>query len=239
MPAVDISGVSVVLRSLNSDVRSRPPIRSSYKRNRCARCCLRTIVRRAPADLPSDIPFCASTLSRMNTFINNSAPPNEATESQVVTHDAAIFVDLGSFGARFYARAAQTNGALSIVEHPIPPRTLAAPLHKHSREDEYSYVLEGMMGAQLGSEVVIAEPGSLVFKPREQWHTFWNAGDSPCRVLEIIAPGGFEEMFAEMAADPELLAGEGAAEMDARYGIEVDYNSIERLCHEHGLMFPM
>ena len=164
--------------------------------------------------------------------------PNRPPTSQVVSRDEAAFVDLGSFGVRFFARASQTQAALSIVEHPIAPRTLAAPLHRHSREDEYTYVLEGTMGAQLGSEVVIAEAGSLVFKPRGQWHTFWNAGDVPCRVLEIIAPGGFEEMFAEIAADPDSMTGEGAAAMDARYGLEVEYESIKRLCEEHGLSFP-
>ena len=29
----------------------------------------------------------------------------------------------------------------SLVEHPLKPRALAAPLHRHSREDEYSYGL--------------------------------------------------------------------------------------------------
>ena len=165
--------------------------------------------------------------------------PDPAAAPQVVAPEQAAFVDLGSLGARFLARAGDTRGALAIVEHPIPPRTLAAPLHRHSREDEYSYVLEGTMGAVLGSQVVAAGTGSLVFKPRGQWHTFWNAGDGPCRVLEIIAPGGFEQMFAEIAADPESMVGEGAAAMDARYGLEVDYGSIERLCAEHGLAFPM
>lgn len=158
--------------------------------------------------------------------------------STVVSTDQAKYVDLGSFGVRFFARATETNGALSIVEHPVPPRTLAAPLHRHSREDEYTYVLEGTMGAVLGDQVVEAQAGSLVFKPRGQWHTFWNAGDTPCRVLEIITPGGFEEMFAEMGADPDLMAGEGAAALDARYGLDVDYDSIERLCTAHGLTFP-
>jgi len=37
-------------------------------------------------------------------------------------------------------------------------------------------VLEGRVGALLGDEVVYGEPGDLVFKPRNQWHTFWNAG---------------------------------------------------------------
>ena len=94
------------------------------------------------------------------------------------------------------------------------------------------------MGALLGSEVIVAEVGTLVFKPRGQWYTFWNAGDGPCRVPEIITPGGFEQMFVEMGADPEAMTGESAAALDARYGLEVDYDSIARLCKEHGLSFP-
>jgi gentisate 1,2-dioxygenase len=86
---------------------------------------------------------------------------------------------------------------------------------------------------------VYAEEGDLVFKPRNQWHTFWNAGDGPCRILEIISPGGFEHVFEEMAEDPESMSGEKASALDARYGIEADYDSVERLCEEHGLAFPM
>lgn len=147
-------------------------------------------------------------------------------------------VDLGSLGVRFMVRGEESGGGFSLVEHPIPPRTLAAPLHRHRREDEYSFVLEGRLGALLGDDVVHAEPGTLVLKPRGQWHTFWNAGDRPCRILEIISPAGFERFFAEMGADPEALTGESAAALDARYGLEVDYGSIPSLCLEHGLVFP-
>jgi mannose-6-phosphate isomerase-like protein (cupin superfamily) len=59
-------------------------------------------------------------------------------------------------------------------------------------------VLEGRMGAQLGEEIVYGEAGDLVFKPRDQWHTFWNAGDEPCRSLELISPAGFEQYFEEL-----------------------------------------
>ena len=79
------------------------------------------------------------------------------------------------------------------------------------------------MGALLGDEVVEAGPGDLVFKPRNQWHTFWNAGDEPCRILEIISPAGFERFFAELdalggalQADPEELAA-----LNERYGLEM------------------
>ena len=140
-------------------------------------------------------------------------------------------IDFGSFGVRFMIRGEESGRRFSLVEHPIPAGTLAAPLHRHANEDEYSYIVEGRMGAQLGDAVVYAERGDLVFKPRGQWHTFCNAGDGPCRILEIISPGGFERMFREMA-------GESAAALDARYGIEVDYGSVGRLCKEHDLVFP-
>ena len=52
-------------------------------------------------------------------------------------------------GVRFMLAGDETGGGFSLVEHPIPPRALAAPLHRHSREDEYSFVLEGRLGAML------------------------------------------------------------------------------------------
>jgi mannose-6-phosphate isomerase-like protein (cupin superfamily) len=156
---------------------------------------------------------------------------------RVVGPNDGEFVDLGSLGVRFMVWGEESGGGFSLVEHPIPPRTLAAPMHRHANEDEYSYVLEGRMGAQLGDEVVYAEEVTLVFKPRGQWHTFWNAGDGPCRILEIISPGGFEHLFKEAAEGPEATSGE-TVPLNVRYGIEFDYESIERLCEEHGLGFP-
>ena len=95
---------------------------------------------------------------------------------------------LGSIGVRFMIDGHEAADRFSLVEHPLGPRALAAPVHRHHREDEYSYVLEGRMGALLGDDVVEAGPGDLVHKPRGQWHTFSNAGDEPARILEIISP---------------------------------------------------
>lgn len=147
---------------------------------------------------------------------------------------------LGAIGVRFMIDAAESEGGFSLVEHPMPPRALGAPLHKHSREDEYSYVLEGRVGALLGEEVLIGEPGDLIFKPRDQWHTFWNAGDEPARILEIISPGGFEEYFKEVVdAFPDgHIDAERIGEIAARYGLELDPSTIPDLVAEHGLVFP-
>jgi mannose-6-phosphate isomerase-like protein (cupin superfamily) len=148
---------------------------------------------------------------------------------------------LGTVGARLMIEGAASGGGFSLVEHPMPPRALAAPLHRHTREDEYSYVLEGRLGALLGDEVVYGEPGDLVFKPRNQWHTFWNAGDEPARILEIIAPAGFEQFFAELI-DLGGVLGAGPdtfAELSARYGLEMQPESVPGLLERFGLRGPI
>jgi mannose-6-phosphate isomerase-like protein (cupin superfamily) len=144
---------------------------------------------------------------------------------------------LGSIGVRFMVDGPEAAERFSLVEHPMSPRALAAPLHLHTREDEYSFVLEGRMGALLGDDVVEAGPGDLVFKPRNQWHTFWNAGDEPCRILEIISPAGFERFFEELSdlggalkADPQTLA-----ELNARYGLDMQPESVPELLERFGL----
>ena len=147
---------------------------------------------------------------------------------------------LGSIGVRFMIDGEEAGQRFSLVEHPMSARALAAPLHRHAREDEYSYVLEGRLGALLGDEVVIGSPGDLVFKPRNQWHTFWNAGDEPARILEIISPAGFERFFRELVdlggvtgATPQFLG-----DLCARYGLEMNPGTVPGLVERFGLQFP-
>jgi mannose-6-phosphate isomerase-like protein (cupin superfamily) len=146
---------------------------------------------------------------------------------------------LGSIGVRWMIDGDETHErGFSLVEHPMSAHALAAPLHKHSREDEYSYVLQGKMGALLGDDVVVAEAGDLVFKPRDQWHTFWNAGDEPCRILEIIAPAGFEDFFRELDALGGALqaAPEDLGALNAKYGLEMEPDSVPGLLERFGLV---
>jgi mannose-6-phosphate isomerase-like protein (cupin superfamily) len=162
----------------------------------------------------------------------------ETTTAKVVGPNDGGLGFLGSIGVRWMIDGDETpDRGFSLVEHPMSPRALAAPLHRHTREDEYSYVLEGRMGALLGDEVLEAGPGDLVHKPRDQWHTFWNAGDEPCRILEIIAPAGFEDFFRELdglggalQADPQAL---GA--LNERYGLEMQPDSVPGLLERFGL----
>jgi len=161
----------------------------------------------------------------------------EVTGVKIVGPDGGAAGFLGSIGVRFMIDGANAEKRFSLVEHPMSPRALAAPLHRHSREDEYSFILEGRMGALLGEDVVEAGPGELVFKPRNQWHTFWNASDEPCRILEIISPGGFEDFFRELdglggslKAAPDQLA-----QLNERYGLEMQPDSVPDLLERFGL----
>jgi quercetin dioxygenase-like cupin family protein len=164
----------------------------------------------------------------------------EAATTKVVGPSDGKAGFLGSIGVRFMIDGEDADNRFSLVEHPMSARALAAPLHRHTREDEYSYVIEGRVGALLGDEVVIGGPGDLIFKPRNQWHTFWNAGDEPARLLEIISPAGFERFFAELVdlggvtrADPQTLG-----ELCARYELEMNPDSVPQLLERFDLRFP-
>ena len=156
----------------------------------------------------------------------------------VITPQEGERVELGGFGVRFMT----VGEGFSLVEHPIAPRTLAAPMHTHEHEDEYSYVLEGEVGVQIGDEVRYATPGDLVVKPRWIPHAFWNRTDAPARLLEIISPGGFERYFAELAPllPPHVPAPdfEALAALQARYGLRMDMDTAATIASREGLTLP-
>lgn len=158
----------------------------------------------------------------------------------VQTAEQTREVWLRGLGVRFLTGGEQTDGRVALVEHPIQPLALAAPQHTHEREDEISYVIAGQVGIQIGDQVMVAGPGTVVFKPRGIPHAFWNAGETEARVVELITPAGFEHYFEEMAAlfaeakeglpDPER-----AAAVCARYALRMDFGSIPQLIAAHGL----
>ena len=113
---------------------------------------------------------------------------------------------LGGMGVVFKVSGADTGGTFAVVEHPIEPGRLVLP-HVHTREDEYSYVLEGTIRAGRRPRGHRGA-GQLPDKPRGLMHTFWNSGPGPARLLEVISPAGFEAYFAELAdaADPAVAS---------------------------------
>jgi mannose-6-phosphate isomerase-like protein (cupin superfamily) len=147
---------------------------------------------------------------------------------------------LGNLGADLKITPDDSDSGIAVVEHTLAPHSLGAPLHRHSREDEISYVLDGEMSVQQGEEVSTVGAGEFVVKRRDVWHTFWNSGSEPVRFLEIIAPGDFAGYFEEMAEvweggmpDEETMRQIG--EIGEKYGNESKPESIPELCQRHGL----
>ncbi|MFP5219403.1 MAG: cupin domain-containing protein [Actinomycetes bacterium] len=139
---------------------------------------------------------------------------------------------------RFVLSAGESGGRFSLVEHLAPPRALIAPLHRHTREDEYTLVLDGRMGAVSNGVEITAERGDLVWKPRHEWHTFWNADDHrELRLLEIISPGGLEDLFRELDGLAEFPDPETLAQLAAPYGCELDLPGTMAVLERFGLTF--
>ncbi|MDQ3662765.1 MAG: cupin domain-containing protein [Actinomycetota bacterium] len=111
-------------------------------------------------------------------------------------------------GVIFKIDGADSGGALAIVEHPFEVGALVPP-HIHHREDEFSIVLEGEIGFRSEDAEVVLGAGGYIVKPRGEVHAMWNAGKTPARMIEIISPAGFEDLFRSVVD----LAERGEADM--------------------------
>lgn len=147
-------------------------------------------------------------------------------------------VHFRALGTTYKVLSESVGGSAAIVEHTLEPKSLGAPMHKHTRENEISYVLEGELSVIQNGEVQTAGPGQFIVKPIGIFHTFWNAGDKMVRFLEIITPGNFEYYFAELA--PFLLKGQPpqmdrVRETGQKYGLVVDPAAAAGIIEKYGL----
>lgn len=105
----------------------------------------------------------------------------------------------------------------------LPAHTSGPGLHVHTREDEATFVISGVMTFVVGDRQFEAGAGQLVWLPRGVAHTFANLHDEPAWALGIATPAGLENMFAEQA---EYFAGlqgppdpDRIREIGDRYGV--------------------
>jgi quercetin dioxygenase-like cupin family protein len=155
----------------------------------------------------------------------------------IALEDGAYFDLGGGVGVTIKITGDSTGGRFAVVEHPVEPGGLVEP-HTHTKEDEYSYVLEGEIGVQIGEEVLTAPAGSLVYKPRGLEHAFWNAGPAPARILEIISPAGFEHFFEEtvgLVAPDGSFDEEGFVKLAERYGMLFAFEKAPELVEKYDL----
>ena len=147
-------------------------------------------------------------------------------------------VHFRALGTTYKVLSQSIGGSAAIVEHTLDAGCLGAPMHKHTRENEISYVLEGELSVIQNGEVQIAKQGEYIVKPMNIFHTFWNGSDSIVRFIEIITPGNFEYYFAELA--PFLLKGQ-PPQMDKvretahKYGLIIDPEAAAEIIKKYGL----
>ena len=151
--------------------------------------------------------------------------------------EGRLVPSVGHVANRFMIDGADTGGRVAVLQHHFEPKALAGPMHRHHDEDEYTFVLSGRIGAILDGEEVYGEPGDLIFKPRDQWHTFWNAGDEAAVVLEIISPAGLEEFFKTFEQFVEPPTPEQLADRAAKVNCDIDFEATVPLIQRHGLQF--
>lgn len=143
-----------------------------------------------------------------------------------------------ALGTTYKVLSKTVNGSAAIVEHTVEPKSLGAPMHKHTHEDEISYVLEGELSVIQDGKVQTARQGEYIVKPRGIFHTFWNATNERIRFLEVITPGNFEYYFAELV--PFLETGkppqiDRIRETGMKYGLVVDPTGVEDIIKKYGL----
>lgn len=141
--------------------------------------------------------------------------------------DMAAFSPAGTgtiadaFGTRHIIRitADQTGGSLGVFDVEVPPGE-GPPPHVHEAEEEFFRVLSGRFAFWCNGTRVELDEGGVIVVPRGAVHTFRNIGTTPGRFMTLVTPGGFEGLFAAVAAaQPE--APEEIAALSARFHLRL------------------
>ena len=147
------------------------------------------------------------------------------TAFALTTHEGRTQCPLDILGAEVLVKlgSADTNGAAVIFHQDVPPMS-GPPLHRHSREDEWFYVLDGEITFEIDGQRTVQYAGGSAFAPRGTAHTFKNFRDLSAEMLVMVTPGGFQQFFEELSSlnsglpTPDLVRTE---RLMLEYGIEL------------------
>lgn len=155
--------------------------------------------------------------------------------SSVVVHRTGEGPGTWAMGSLFehLVTAAETEGLLGMSMVIQPPGT-ATPFHRHTREAEALFVLNGEIEYRAGEETHLLTGGVFLYLPQGLPHAFRIRGDSPARFLALTAPGGLMGLYDEVGVPAAVMhlpqEGEGRSmeeeisrwnEVGPRFGLEV------------------
>jgi mannose-6-phosphate isomerase-like protein (cupin superfamily) len=117
------------------------------------------------------------------------------------------------------ATSESTGGAFALFEE-VPP-LVDTPAHVHTNEDELFYIFDGEHVIRVGDIEHRVGPRGIVFAPRGIPHAQRRVVPGEGHLLVLVAPGGFEGFFRELAAahDAGTLGPDAYASASERYGI--------------------
>lgn len=131
--------------------------------------------------------------------------------------------------ATIKASTESTSGRVAVIEH-LAPRGHGSPLHVHTGEDEWFYVIDGELTFWVGGEVTVAPAGSFVYGPRGVAHTFM-VSSGEARFLLVAEPAGFEgftralgQRAASLEIPPPAIEApdlDVLAQLAATFGIQI------------------
>lgn len=116
---------------------------------------------------------------------------------------------------------ADTDGAVAVM-HLTVPKLFGPPLHRHSREDEWFYVLDGKLTFEVDGQRFAGEAGSSAFAPRGTVHAYQNFHDEAAHILVMVTPAGLDQFFQDVAALNKGLS-------------QPDYTRVEQLMQSYGM----
>lgn len=129
-----------------------------------------------------------------------------------------------------FKATSETTGGQMWVQEQLGERGFASPMHRHSREDEAFYVLDGEIAFHVGGDVLGTGPGSFLWAPRGLAHAFCVESDR-ARFLVFSGTGGLDRFFfatgepaAALTVPPPAEAPPDIAALvavAAGYGVEV------------------
>jgi mannose-6-phosphate isomerase-like protein (cupin superfamily) len=105
---------------------------------------------------------------------------------------------MGRLSAVFKADGAETAAGYSISEWWLDSHTKGPGPHSHP-EDDVFYVLAGTVSVMVDGDWIEASAGSFVLVPGDVTHDFENRGSERAGMLNVSAPGNFEEHMPGIA----------------------------------------
>ena len=135
---------------------------------------------------------------------SQSSGQTQARAVALTPKDGERFSIIGG-GVRVLIDGAASGGQCCVFECPIPPGE-GPPLHRHEREDEMFYVINGRFKISIDGKELIAEAGSFACAPRGSVHAFKNIGATTGLLHVSCTPAGLEVPFRAIR-DPEPGSG--------------------------------